>query len=216
MNYDLSKLSEKLSVNDIDWRVGTGPHTKGDMAWVSLLGYKTARVDARRLDQVVGPNNWKCEYEYRKKSVSKRSVLDGNEEVNHEEGTVLWCKISIWDDEKGEWVGKEDVGSESFSDADKGEASDAFKRAGFKWGIGAELYDLPFIYCKLKDHEWYKDNYGNVRVNSKFRPNDWFWHIDWDKESSNGARGLIIAKEAKADSSYRVKTNIFMGDNHKR
>lgn len=91
-----------------------------------LLLYKTARVDMRILDEVYGEMNWQRHHE----------VINGN----------LFCTISVWDSEKSQWVSKQDVGTESNAEAEKGQASDAFKRAGFAWGIGRELYDAPFIF----------------------------------------------------------------------
>ena len=91
-----------------------------------LLLYKTARVDMRILDEVYGEMNWQRHHE----------VINGN----------LFCTISVWDSEKSQWISKQDVGTESNAEAEKGQASDAFKRAGFAWGIGRELYDAPFIF----------------------------------------------------------------------
>ncbi len=93
-----------------------------------LLLYKTARVDMRILDEVYGEMNWQRHHE----------VVNGN----------LFCTISVWDSEKSQWVSKQDVGTESNAEAEKGQASDAFKRAGFAWGIGRELYDAPFIFVQ--------------------------------------------------------------------
>lgn len=93
-----------------------------------LLLYKTARVDMRILDEVYGEMNWQRYHE----------VINGN----------LFCTISVWDSEKSQWVSKQDVGTESNAEAEKGQASDAFKRAGFAWGIGRELYDAPFIFVQ--------------------------------------------------------------------
>lgn len=93
-----------------------------------LLLYKTARVDMRILDEVYGSMNWQRHHE----------VINDN----------LFCTISIWDSEKSQWVSKQDVGTESNAEAEKGQASDAFKRAGFAWGIGRELYDAPFIFVQ--------------------------------------------------------------------
>ena len=106
---------------------------------VALL-YKTARTDMNMLDDVFGAENWACEY----------AEVKGN----------LYCTIRVRN-EHGEWVGKQDCGIESREDGDgnekKGEASDAFKRAGFRWGIGRELYTAPFTFLPL---ETYKDGNG--------------------------------------------------------
>lgn len=103
---------------------------------LSLLLYKTARTDMAILDEVFGQMNWQCKYE----------EVKGN----------MYCTISVYDNEKKQWIEKQDCGVESaFGDKEKGEASDAFKRAGFKWGIGVELYTSPFIWvdssnCNIK------------------------------------------------------------------
>lgn len=100
----------------------------------SLLLYKDARCDMALLDETVGPENWQRHH--------------SRENAN--------CIISIWDNEKKQWIEKEDTGTESNTEAAKGLASDSFKRAGFNWGIGRELYTAPFIWipagkCELYD-----------------------------------------------------------------
>lgn len=105
---------------------------------LSLLLYKTARTDANILDEAIGIENWQNDFK----------VVDG----------VLYGGIGIYDDEKDRWVWKWDAGTESNTEAEKGRASDAFKRAGFKWGIGRELYTSPFIWvtdCKIEDGKCY-------------------------------------------------------------
>lgn len=78
---------------------------------LSLLLYKDARVDMDILDETVGPMNWQR--------------LHSRENAN--------CVVEIWDSEKKMWVSKEDTGTESFSEKEKGLASDSFKRACFNW-----------------------------------------------------------------------------------
>ena len=112
-----------LRADEIEVRVATVAE-KG----VSLLLYKNARCDMNILDETVGAANWQRDHK----------VLKGN----------IYCAIGIWDDEKCEWVWKWDCGAESFTEKEKGEASDSFKRAGFNWGIGRELYTSPFIWVK--------------------------------------------------------------------
>ena len=99
-----------------------------------LLLYKDARVDMTLLDETFGAMNWKRSHK----------EVKGN----------LFCTIGVWDGEK--WVEKEDVGIESMTEGEKGEASDSFKRAGTNWGIGRELYTSPKIMVKLDPAE-YKD-----------------------------------------------------------
>lgn len=93
---------------------------------VGLLLYKTARTDYALLDETIGMMYWQNKYE----------VIDGK----------MYCCISIRNPETGEWVSKWNCGTESNTEAEKGQASDAMKRAGFAWGIGTELYSAPFIW----------------------------------------------------------------------
>ena len=111
-----------------------------------LLLYKDARVDMAMLDKEVGPFNWKREH--------------SRDNAN--------CTISIWDDEKNQWVSKEDVGTPSNTEAEKGLASDAFKRAGFNWGIGRELYTAPFIWVNADKFKTRKNQRGGEEVDGKF------------------------------------------------
>lgn len=116
----MNKFRE-LTAAEIDCRVST-VSANG----CSLLLYKDARCDMNILDETVGPQNWKRSHE----------TINGN----------LFCNVSIYDEDKGEWITKQDVGVESYTEKEKGQASDAFKRACFNWGIGRELYTAPFIW----------------------------------------------------------------------
>ena len=108
-----------VRADEIDIRV-----SQIDKSWCTLLLFKDARVDQNILDETVGQMNWQRHH--------------SRENAN--------CIVSIWDEEKKQWVEKEDTGVESFSQAEKGLASDSFKRACFNWGIGRELYTAPFIW----------------------------------------------------------------------
>ena len=126
-----------LTASEIDCRIGNNTE-KG----VSILLYKDARVDMRILDETYGSMNWQRRHE----------VVNGN----------LFCTIEVWDNEKGCWVSKQDVGTESFIEKEKGEASDSFKRAGFNWGIGRELYTAPFIWIATTSDDL--DNRGKIKT----------------------------------------------------
>ena len=110
-----------LKANEIDVRVATCSE-KG----CSLLLYKDARVDQNILDETVGSMNWQRSHQLI--------------------GQSLYCTVSIYDAEKGIWISKQDVGTKSYTEEEKGLASDSFKRACFNWGIGRELYTAPFIW----------------------------------------------------------------------
>ena len=122
-----------LTAQDIECRVSQVAKTPNGI-YVGLLLYKDARVDMRILDETVGPMNWQREHD----------LINGN----------LFCTISIWDKEKSQWIRKQDVGTESMTEKEKGQASDAFKRAGFNVGIGRELYTGPRIRTVLADNEY--------------------------------------------------------------
>lgn len=109
----------KLRADEIDCRIGQIKDSG-----LSLLLYKDARCDMNVLDEAVGALNWKREH-----------TRDNRN-----------CIVSIWDEDKKEWVSKEDTGTESNTEAEKGLASDSFKRACVNWGIGRELYTAPFIW----------------------------------------------------------------------
>ena len=124
-----------LRADEVECRIGqVSKSGKG----LSLLLYKDARCDANILDETAGPERWQCRFYERK-------------------GT-LFCSVGI--EYSAGWVWKDDAGSPSNMEAAKGEASDAFKRACFKWGIGRELYTAPFIWvpadkCSIKDGKCY-------------------------------------------------------------
>ena len=109
-----------LRADEIDVRIAQVKEGKG----MALLLYKDARCDMNILDETVGAYNWQRTH--------------SRDNAN--------CTVSIWDECKGQWISKEDVGTESNTEAQKGLASDSFKRACFNWGIGRELYTAPFIW----------------------------------------------------------------------
>lgn len=112
-----------LKAEEIECRVGQ--QTK-DKSKYSVLLYKTARTDMDILDEVFGVDNWQVDY----------SMI----------GQMLFCTISVWSDVRGCWIRKSSNGTESNMEAEKGQASDAYKRAGFMIGIGRELYSAPKIW----------------------------------------------------------------------
>ncbi len=131
-----------LKADEIDVRVGS---VKQD--GVQLLLYKDARVDMNILDETVGAENWQREH----------YECKGN----------LFCKVGILTDNG--WIFKSDCGSESNTEAEKGEASDSFKRACVNWGIGRELYTAPFIWvpsskCDIIDNKKCYDKFIVTKI----------------------------------------------------
>lgn len=139
---------------------------------LSLLLYKDARVDMDILDETVGNMNWmKC---YTRDNQN--------------------CIVSIYDEDKKEWISKEDTGTESNSEAEKGLASDSFKRACVNWGIGRELYTAPFIYIPADRVEIVPNGKGKQTTYDKF-------HVDAIKYNE---RKSIIGLSIKNQNGKRV------------
>lgn len=134
-----------LKAEEIECRVGTIGQ-KG----LSLLLYKDARVDMKILDEVFTPTGWKRSHQ----------SIDGN----------LYCTVEIFDDVKEQWIPKQDVGVTSYSQQEKGQASDSFKRACTNVGIGRELYTAPFIWIPAEKCEIKKKSYGDgYETKDKFK-----------------------------------------------
>ena len=138
------KQPRLLEANEINCRVQSVTRNNGAI----ILLYKDARVDMNILDETFGAMNWQRQH----------ISIDGN----------LHCIIFVWDEDKQQWIAKQDVGTESFTEATKGEASDSFKRAGFNWGIGRELYTSPLIFVQLKDDEWEANDRGKKATTFRF------------------------------------------------
>lgn len=130
-----------LRADEIECRVAQAKNTG-----VSLLLYKDARCDQNILDETVGEMNW------------MRSHTRDNAN----------CIVSLWDEKKQQWISKEDTGTESNTEKEKGLASDSFKRACFNWGIGRELYTAPFIWIKAEDCESLKEYQGKWKCFDTF------------------------------------------------
>ena len=123
----------ELTKDEIECRIGM---VSRDGKGLSLLLYKDARCDMRILDETVGAENWQNRF--------------------YEHKGILFCSVGINTNfDKPEapdrWVWKDDAGVESNTEAEKGNASDARKRAGVAWSIGRSLYTAPFIWIKAED-----------------------------------------------------------------
>ena len=134
-----------LRADEVELRAAQCGMTRSNKPYATLLIYKDARVDQRILDETFGPLNWQREHQ----------IIDGR----------LYCTVSIWDASKQVWISKQDVGTESNTEKEKGQASDSFKRACFNWGIGRELYTAPKIVLYLNEGEYYtKEIKGEVKM----------------------------------------------------
>lgn len=158
----------RLNADEIDARVAT---VKSD--GVSLLLYKDARVDQNILDETVGAERWQRSHQ-----------LIGNN---------LYCTVSIYIPEMDAWVEKQDVGTESYTEKEKGQASDSFKRACFNWGIGRELYTAPFIWIKAGNVKIEKGRNGNDTTYDFFKVQS----IDYDEKGNINQLVIYNTKQKK-------------------
>jgi hypothetical protein len=134
-----------LRADEIDVRIAMV------QSWgISLLLYKDARCDQNILDETVGSMNWQ----------------------RHHNRDNANCIVSIWDEAKQQWIEKEDTGTESNTEREKGLASDSFKRACFNWGIGRELYTSPAMFVKPNKLKTFKTENGRFTCKDRFRVND--------------------------------------------
>lgn len=169
-NQILKKLKEPLKIEDVDFRI----QSISDKGWATILAYKDARLDMNRLDEVCGAL-WQDKYE----------LIDGQ----------LFCSIGIKIED--EWIWRQDVGVESMTEKQKGRASDAFKRAGFRWGIGRELYDYPRIFLQLKESEFTVKG-GKAKQTYDLKLNEW----KWDLKIENGVVKSLTAKDQNGNLRY--------------
>lgn len=172
MNFN--ELSRPLDISDVDFRV----QSINNGGYATILAYKDARVDMNRLDEVCGVGYWKRDF--------------------REIGGKLYCGVAIYNKEISEWVWKWDVGTESMTEATKGLASDAFKRACFNLGIGRELYDYPVISVKLNDNEWTKDG-GRPKQTYNLHIRDWKWY----SEFTDGRITFLAAKDENGKVRFK-------------
>ncbi|HET8837896.1 MAG TPA: hypothetical protein VFM82_02755 [Flavobacteriaceae bacterium] len=170
MNELLNNLKKPLEIEQIDFRI----QSISKKGFATILAYKDARTDMNRLDEVCGAL-WQDKYE----------LIDNQ----------LFCSIGI--KIENEWVWRQDVGIESNTEATKGRASDAFKRAGFRWGIGRELYDYPRIQMSLRPDEFTEYN-GKGKQTFNLKLDKWKWNI----ERKDGKITKLTAHDEKGALRY--------------
>lgn len=171
-----------LKAEEIEVRIGT-INEKG----ATLLLYKDARVDQHILDETFSPFGWQRDHK----------ELKGN----------VYCGIGIKDPElaktNDQWVWKWDAGSESNTEAVKGEASDSFKRAAVNWGIGRELYTSPFIWITADKYKSFTNKSGKLSTYDKFSVEK----IQYD-EATREITGLSIRNDSSDNRIFLyVKDN---------
>ena len=171
-----------LTADEIDVRGQSVSKGSGGKIGVVLLLYKDARVDMKILDETFGICGWQRSHE----------VIDGN----------LYCTIKIRDEKWGEWISKQDVGVESNTEKEKGQASDSFKRAAFNIGIGRELYTSPFVWVELGDKEYSQQG-------DKYKMSSWikFYVMDIKYSEDNIITDLVIV-DKNGKVRYSLKSPV--------
>ena len=139
---DLTKLSDPFPAEDIEWFIGvtTKDKTKG-----MAIPFITNRAVQERLDTVCGPDGWRNEY----KALGERELFDSNNQSVGKKSSQL-CGISIWSEQRKEWITKWDGAEESDIEAIKGSLSSAMKRAAVQWGIGRYLYYIESPWVEIE------------------------------------------------------------------
>jgi hypothetical protein len=169
----------KLKADEIECRVSQ-VSAKG----CSLLLYKTARVDRAILDEEFGAINWQNDFKLI--------------------GENMYGGIGIKDPDTKEWIWKWDCGTESNTQAEKGQASDCFKRAGFKWGIGVELYSAPFIFIntatEIDEYATKKNNKTVYKLVDKYAK----FNVSHIAYSANGDINELIIIDDKHNQVYSM------------
>lgn len=166
-------MCRKLRVDEIECRVATC-----NKDGCSLLLYKTARVDRAILTEMYG-DRWQNDFK----------VIDGK----------MYGGIAVYDSELREWLWRWDCGVESNTEKVKGEASDAFKRAGFKWGIGIELYSTPFIWCNVPT---------KANANGKYQPVSRYFELKKIGYAENGDINYIEIADDKGNIVFKTGSYI--------
>ena len=160
------KKFRNLRADEIDVRINQIASN-----YCTMLLYKDARCDMNILDETVGALNWKREHT--------------RDNAN--------CIVSIYDEDKKEWISKEDTGTESSSEAEKGLASDSFKRACVNWGIGRELYSSPNIITFPRKDMGIKDKLEFFdKGDGRYTTKTYFWVEIIDYDENDNIKDLII------------------------
>ena len=163
-------LDAPLTIDEIEFRV----QSINGGGYATILPYKDARADMKRLDSVYGVGFWQRKHE----------IIGGN----------LFCSVGVYNKEIGQWVWVQDVGTESNVDKEKGQASDSFKRACFNLGIGRELYAYPVISVKLNQDEYtIFDDRGKKKGRATWKLQ--LQHWGWESEFTDGKLSYIAAWE---------------------
>jgi len=191
----LKELQKPFKPTDIEWRIGRSGIRKDDMVWATCLAYISSRAVMDRLDDVVGPENWKVEY--------------------YQAGKCTMARLSI--KIGGEWVTKEDGSEETDIEPIKGAISGALKRAAVLWGVGRYLYNLEEGFATIVDKGTRGERYAVAKDKSTGKEKAFYWLPpdlpDWalPEEEVVAAKEQPVTKKDAENLVFEMKSkNISM------
>lgn len=178
---NLKSLSDPFPPEDIEWFIGA---TTQDKSKGLAIPFITNRAVQERLDSVCGPDGWRNEY----KTLGDRDIRGRDGQIVDTKSSQL-CGISIWSEERQEWITKWDGAEESDIEAIKGSLSSAMKRAAVQWGIGRYLYYIESPWVEIEQQ-------GRSH---RIKPNQVIVLPGWALPNGSGKPGLRDDKRPKVE-----------------
>lgn len=187
MNWDekLKELQKPFNYSDIKWRIGK---TNKEKTSGLVFAYVSNRAIQNRFDEVFGINGWRNEFKEwhnEKQSLDIEGLIKVSKSTKwktaeENAGTFVKeyltqsqiCGISVWDDDKKEWITKWDGADDTNFEKTKGGLSDSMKRAAGQWGVGRYLYELPSQWVDVEE------SYGTVVIKRGCVPQLPAWAFD--------------------------------------
>ena len=127
-----AELARPFAPEDLEWRLQKAEESG---KWGIAVPYVTNRAIQARLDEVVGPENWYNDFKPWHGNGKKEAQI---------------CGISIYFEERGQFITKWDGAEDSDIEPVKGGLSDSMKRAAVQWGIGRTLYNIDTVFVDVE------------------------------------------------------------------
>lgn len=127
-----TELARPFAPEDLEWRIQV---TTQDKSKGLAVPYVTNRAIQDRLDDVVGPENWRNDYKPWHSANKKGAQL---------------CGISVYLEDRKEWLTKWDGAEDTDVEPVKGGLSDSMKRAAVQFGIGRVLYKMNPVWVFIE------------------------------------------------------------------
>ena len=144
------QLCEPFAAADVEWRVTKMRNSNSEGLVVAFID---SRAIQNRLDDVVGPFCWRTRFIPWHQYVPKPGKYENPSETPKTPISSQLCGLSIYLEERKEWVEKVDGAENTDIEAIKGGISDSFKRAAVLWGVGRYLYEIPAKWVSLDKYK---------------------------------------------------------------